>query len=120
MALRRALRWGFVSVAVMLFTGCAAPVEVWPPDWHAANPAAGAGPAPARISALDEPVDTPADHAHPEGGHHEHAGMHEHHAAPAGDVVYTCPMHPDVQSSSPGTCPTCGMALVRKEQGGGS
>lgn len=25
--------------------------------------------------------------------------------------VYRCPMHPEVQSSSPGTCPKCGMTL---------
>jgi Cu+-exporting ATPase len=26
--------------------------------------------------------------------------------------IYTCPMHPEVRQSSPGTCPKCGMALV--------
>jgi protein SCO1 len=26
-------------------------------------------------------------------------------------VVYVCPMHPDVKSNSPGTCPKCGMTL---------
>jgi Cu(I)/Ag(I) efflux system membrane fusion protein len=25
--------------------------------------------------------------------------------------IYSCPMHPEVQSSTPGTCPKCGMAL---------
>lgn len=25
---------------------------------------------------------------------------------------YTCPMHPDVISDEPGTCPECGMELV--------
>lgn len=35
--------------------------------------------------------------------------------APNGTVVFTCPMHPNVTSSSPADCPTCGMALVRKE-----
>ena len=30
-------------------------------------------------------------------------------------VFYECPMHPDVTSSSPGDCPKCGMALVRRE-----
>lgn len=30
----------------------------------------------------------------------------------AGDVEYTCPMHPQVRSSTPGRCPTCRMALV--------
>ncbi len=26
-------------------------------------------------------------------------------------VTYTCPMHPEVVSSEPGTCPKCGMKL---------
>lgn len=30
------------------------------------------------------------------------------------EEVYTCPMHPSVQSDKPGACPVCGMALVRK------
>ncbi|OQP59981.1 hypothetical protein A3860_34990 [Niastella vici] len=36
----------------------------------------------------------------------------QHHA------VYTCPMHPDVKSATPGKCPKCGMdlALSKKEQ----
>ncbi len=25
--------------------------------------------------------------------------------------TYTCPMHPEIRQASPGTCPTCGMAL---------
>jgi Cu+-exporting ATPase len=33
--------------------------------------------------------------------------------APAG-VEYTCPMHPEVVQSKPGTCPYCGMALEPK------
>lgn len=28
--------------------------------------------------------------------------------------TYTCPMHPEVQSDNPGSCPICGMALVKK------
>jgi P-type Cu+ transporter len=27
------------------------------------------------------------------------------------DVIYTCPMHPQIQQIGPGTCPICGMAL---------
>lgn len=29
--------------------------------------------------------------------------------------VFTCPMHPEVQSDTPGNCPKCGMMLVKKE-----
>ncbi len=28
-------------------------------------------------------------------------------------VIYTCPMHPDIHSPSPGSCPKCGMELVQ-------
>ncbi|WP_454875546.1 heavy metal translocating P-type ATPase [Paraburkholderia xenovorans] len=32
--------------------------------------------------------------------------------APASaDVIYTCPMHPQIRASAPGPCPICGMAL---------
>jgi hypothetical protein len=31
-------------------------------------------------------------------------------------VIYTCTMHPEIQSSQPGTCPKCGMALVKKSE----
>jgi FtsP/CotA-like multicopper oxidase with cupredoxin domain/uncharacterized Zn finger protein (UPF0148 family) len=29
-------------------------------------------------------------------------------------VIWTCPMHPQVQKSGPGNCPICGMTLVKK------
>src|ERR1041385_4202986 len=31
--------------------------------------------------------------------------------------TYTCPMHPTVISDKPGTCPVCGMDLVRAKAG---
>src|SRR5512140_3357659 len=30
------------------------------------------------------------------------------------DVIYTCPMHPEVQEKEPGKCPKCGMKLEPK------
>jgi hypothetical protein len=35
-------------------------------------------------------------------------------ASPA--VVYTCPMHPQIEAQKPGTCPICGMTLVPKSK----
>jgi Cu+-exporting ATPase len=32
-------------------------------------------------------------------------------AQPQGKVIYTCPMHPEVQQDHPGNCPKCGMTL---------
>lgn len=32
------------------------------------------------------------------------------------EVVYRCPMHPEVVSGTPGKCPKCGMTLERSEQ----
>src|SRR5476651_1810734 len=29
-------------------------------------------------------------------------------------VKYTCPMHPQIMEDHPGSCPICGMALVKK------
>jgi hypothetical protein len=34
-------------------------------------------------------------------------------------AVYTCPMHPEVRSSTPGNCPKCGMPLVPAPSGDG-
>lgn len=41
----------------------------------------------------------------------EHAGHAE-----AGNVVYSCPMHPAIHQEKPGMCPECGMALVPTKQ----
>src|SRR5437773_6338300 len=40
--------------------------------------------------------------------------MPQHSAQPEHDeqVVYSCPMHPDMKSNSPGKCPICGMQLI--------
>ena len=40
-------------------------------------------------------------------------------AAGGAEVVYTCPMHPQIRQPSPGRCPICGMALEPATSGGG-
>jgi Heavy metal binding domain len=42
------------------------------------------------------------------------AADHSQHGGAQAAVVYTCPMHPEVTSDKPGTCPKCGMDLVKK------
>ena len=43
--------------------------------------------------------------------------VHIHHGIQGTEkTVYTCPMHPEVQSDQPGHCPICEMALVEKTQ----
>lgn len=38
--------------------------------------------------------------------------VHADHDHGQGEVTYTCPMHPQVKSDKPGSCPLCGMDLV--------
>ena len=64
------------------------------PDGPSTN--AAAPPAAAESSGLGEAAHT---------GHTEDKSM------PTA-IVYTCPMHPEVRSDKPGTCPKCGMKLV--------
>lgn len=41
---------------------------------------------------------------------------HNHHTMQEKEgSVYTCPMHPEVQQDKPGSCPKCGMRLVKAE-----
>ncbi|TWJ09561.1 copper-transporting P-type ATPase [Altererythrobacter ishigakiensis] len=70
-------------------------------------------------------MSTNSDHSG--SGHHNHACHHGEHLAGDGEpprdgqydhvpsdhagAVYTCPMHPNVRQTQPGSCPICGMAL---------
>ncbi|MGZ5443071.1 MAG: heavy metal-binding domain-containing protein [Thermoanaerobaculia bacterium] len=69
-----------------------------------ADPSAGED-ALLRLDAFDAPSPVSVREAAKASGG---VGDHESH-------VYTCPMHPEVTSATPGTCPKCGMTLVEKD-----
>ncbi len=61
------------------------------------------------------------------GSAHDHAAMasampftsepHHHAHGQTVSAVYSCPMHPEVTSAEPGSCPKCGMTLVAASDG---
>src|SRR5213594_1155617 len=53
-------------------------------------------------------------------GAEKHEDHPDHHHMNADTTTYTCPMHPEIRSTSPGTCPICGMRIVpvAKSEGG--
>jgi hypothetical protein len=107
------------------------------PESSAASPAAKPAPAATVTRALDGPPPLPGENAAgwtglatPSEPAHEHAGHGAAHDTPATDRAgddrgahepagaaarYVCPMHPDVVAQQPGTCPRCGMALVKRD-----
>ncbi len=93
------------------------------PQPHACCSSAAMAPPAASATASAAPV----PHAHPPHVHSPHAHsphtssaptsstrMQPSTAAAASGVLYTCPMHPEVEQVGPGDCPICGMALEPK------
>lgn len=74
------------------------------------------------LAACSAPHPTTEASAAPVAAEDPHAG-HDHAApSPPGIVlpadkasVYVCPMHPQIRSDAPGSCPICGMDLVARE-----
>lgn len=114
---------GLLGTCLLLLGGCvkARPAFVL----SAGHPAAASS----ETTAYTPPANPFAPVASPEMGAHRHddhsrgtadmPGMHEMipAAVPTDDAVvaplgYVCPMHADVRSDTPGTCPKCRMRLV--------
>lgn len=98
----------FAVIAVACADGTVPP----PNASHPASPNApeGAGYVAPASSAAAPATTTPMDHS----GHAGH-GAAASTSASSEKVVYTCPMHPEVISDTPGKCPKCGMTLVPKK-----
>jgi len=98
------------SLALAVGSACTAPLRPDPiGPGHPADPGSTGtafrpAPSPFEITpTFDLPGSKPA--AAEDGAPGRAAGEN------ATDVVYTCPMHPEVRSAVPGYCPECGMAL---------
>lgn len=122
-----------ISIAALLgssvlVVGCVRDTQFVVDRDHPANSEARSAAVPERSNTLrlatTEPSQEETATASPSDAHAGHAGD----GASAGaatqpattqgvsDVVYTCPMHPEVISDQPGRCPKCRMRLVSKEQ----
>jgi hypothetical protein len=94
-------RLSLLWLGVFGVAGCGSVTLPEAGDTHPASPAAAEAPMPRPSRLLD--VEGPNAPAKPPP------------AAPV--ALYTCPMHPEVVSKTPGKCPKCGMALVPKKAG---
>lgn len=86
------------AISIIVAVGCSAELATRPAAQDPSSPAAAEAPyvPPAAHAAEPPAAATPQERA----------------------VVYTCPMHPDVHSSTPGQCPRCGMTLVPMHDAG--
>ena len=66
-----------------------------------------------------EPVEAGDDIADEHAGHNMNTDNTDS-SRSATKLLYTCPMHPEVQADKPGKCPKCGMTLVGKKVTTGS
>src|ERR1700730_2395597 len=61
-------------------------------------------------SCRDKFVADPAKYARPSDGRPDLTPA----SRMSGRTEYTCPMHPEIVRTAPGTCPICGMALLAR------
>lgn len=104
-------------LTALFLTGCAGTTP--PPRFSAVSPAdaeapeaATPAPAPALMGERDESGPEPAAATAKPGAGHEGHSMPTPDSA---EAVYSCPMHPEVKQASPGSCPKCGMTLVKRK-----
>jgi P-type Cu+ transporter len=78
------------------------------------QPHAGGNSASNSAHTLDVTGENSCGEGHHDGHGRDHSSSAKKTALPentAGNTIYTCPMHPEIQENKPGACPICGMAL---------
>ena|SRR5712692_5821425 len=120
----------FVISIVGLIASCAATEPPPLPPNNPADPQVGSSSkAPRNVLVRDETTlaiekqlsATKADTKSAESMKHDMQNMpgmqHDGMKMKAAAAIYTCRMHPQIQSDKPGKCPICGMQLVKEKQG---
>ena len=98
-------------VALWLFSSCATTVPpISTPDPSDPRAPIGVG-TPYRTDLSSDPDTNVESEPAPAPAESDHAA-HGHDAA---ELVYACPMHPDVTGAEGGACPRCGMTLVPRK-----
>ncbi|MCK7592513.1 efflux RND transporter periplasmic adaptor subunit [Pseudomarimonas salicorniae] len=70
-----------------------------------------------RASAADGSPPVSAANDDPHAGHAHHADGADAVTLPGQASIFVCPMHPQIRSQTPGSCPICGMDLVARAAG---
>lgn len=102
--------------SILFIAACVSEPKKRPAALDPSNPDAPEAPVASQPTAFAAPssqVPVPS-HAREGGDHAQHAAS----TPDAGVTIYTCPMHPEVRSTQPGTCPKCGMTLVPEKPTG--
>lgn len=113
---------GCVLASLLMLAACASEPRRPPSSLDPSNPEAPEAPPAALPGALVAPGPSPSAEPATQAPHAGHGAEAPPASRDAGaPTVYTCPMHPEVRSDKPGTCPKCGMKLVPEQpQGGGA
>lgn len=107
----------FFPIGVLLLFGCSAkPPDLPLPDDHPASARAAEAPPTTRSNTLSTPVlpagsQGEASVGAPGATPRAHVSSAHASQGSAQADFYTCPMHPEVRSTSPGRCSVCGMTL---------
>jgi hypothetical protein len=98
----------FVVAAGVGLAACASHTDA--PVFSTLSPADPKAPVapPTRVEPLGQPAAAPSP-----GSVKPPAGGSAAPAQSAAPALYTCPMHAHVKSERPGSCPVCGMSLVK-------